>query len=172
MNAPSSAQCSSRSGIEPVNDHELLRAFEQFSLLRDQWTHRGHVKVAYLYLRRFPYEQALLRICSGIQKYNAATSLVEGPTSGYNEAMPQAFVRLIAATIDAYEPVMPTSHADEFCDARPRLLTRHVLRLFYSPKISSNAVAKTQFVEPDLALLAIIRGSPPHACNSAVARPA
>lgn len=67
--------------------------------------------------------------------------------------MTQAFARLIAATIDAYEPVAPTSTADEFCDAHPQLMTRHVLRLFYSPAIRSNAAAKTQFVEPDLASL-------------------
>jgi phosphinothricin acetyltransferase len=136
-----------------VNDHELLRAFEECSLPHDQWTHRCHVKIAYLYLRRFPYEQALVRIRHGIQKYNVAQSVVEGPTSGYNETMTQAFTRLIAATIDAHEPVMPTSTADEFCDAHPQLMTSHVLRLFYSPAIRSNTAAKTQFVEPDLATL-------------------
>lgn len=104
-------------------------------------------------MKQFPYEQALVRIRDGIQKHNAANAVVEGPTSGYNETMTQAFARLIAATIDAYEPVVPTSTADEFCDAHPQLMTRHVLRLYYSPAIRSNAAAKTQFVEPDLAPL-------------------
>jgi hypothetical protein len=136
-----------------VNDQELLEAFEDGSLPHEQWTHRCHVKVAYLYLRRFSYEQALVRIRNGIQEYNAAKSIIEGPSSGYNETMTQAFARLIAATIDTYEPVMPTSTADEFCDAHPQLMTRHVLRLFYSPAIRANRAAKTEFVEPDLATL-------------------
>ena len=50
---------------------------------------------------------------------------------------------------------MPTSTADEFCDAHPQLMTSHVLRLFYSPAIRSNAIAKTQFVAPDLATLPV-----------------
>lgn len=84
----------------------------------------------------------------------------------------QAFARLVAATIDAYEQVMPTTNADEFCDAHPQLMTRHVLRLFYSPTISSNTAAKTQFIEPDLALLPMPRSSSPYACGSASTRPA
>lgn len=62
-----------------MKDQELLRVFEECSLPRDQWTHRCHVKVAYLYLRQFPYDQALLKIRNGIQKYNAAKLVFEGP---------------------------------------------------------------------------------------------
>jgi hypothetical protein len=67
--------------------------------------------------------------------------------------MTQAFAHLIAATLDAWEPVLPTESAEAFCEAHPQLLSRYVLRLFYSPALRGNPLAKTQFVEPDLAPL-------------------
>jgi hypothetical protein len=136
-----------------MNDDELLRSFEDCTLPREQWTHRCHVKVAYLYLHRFHYEEAVARIRGGIQRYNAANSVVEGPTNGYNETTTQAFLRLVAATMDAYEQAIPTSSADSFCDSHPQLMTKEALRFFYSPAIRDNPLAKTQFVEPDLAPL-------------------
>ena len=136
-----------------MDDEEFLRSFEECTLPFEQWTHRSHVKVAFLYLRTFPFDQALARIRFGIKKYNAAHQVPEGPTSGYNETTTQAFLRLIAATMQAYGETFATASADSFCDAHPQLLTKHALRSFYSPEARMHPLAKTEFVEPDLAPL-------------------
>jgi len=136
-----------------MDDSELLRRFEDRSLPFDQWTHRAHVKVAYLYLNRYPFDEALVHLRSGIKAYNAANNVPDGPTSGYNETTTAAFLHLIAATRAAYESAMPTSNADAFCDTHPQLMTRHVLRLFYSPQRRMEPSAKSHFVPPDLAPL-------------------
>jgi hypothetical protein len=133
-----------------MDDEELLRRFEDRTLPFDQWTHRSHVKVACLYLRRLPFPAALDRIRDGIKAYNAAHHVPEGPTSGYNETTTCAFMQLVAATLRAYEEAFPTTTADAFCDTHPQLMTRHVLRLFYSPQRRMDPRAKTEFVEPDL----------------------
>ncbi|HET6883191.1 MAG TPA: DUF1572 family protein [Pirellulales bacterium] len=142
-----------------MRDHDLLRAFEDCSLPYAEWTHRCHVKIAYLYLRRFPFDEALAKVRSGIQKYNATNSVVEGPTTGYSETTTQAFLRLIAATIDTCQSIPPTSTADAFCDAHPQLMTSHALRFFYSPTRRADPRAKRHFVEPDLAPLPTLHGS-------------
>lgn len=141
-----------------MNDDDLLRAFEDCTLPYPEWTHRCHVKVAWIYLRRFPYDEALARMRSGIQKYNAAKSVVESPTTGYNETTTQAFFRLIAATMAAYGEKILTATADEFCNAHTQLMTQHVLRLFYSPAIRTERRAKSEFIEPDLAPLPRVVG--------------
>ena len=133
-----------------MNDTELLKQFEDLSLPFSQWTHRAHVKVAYLYLRAHPFEEALVLIRKGIKAYNAANQVSEGPTSGYNETTTHAFLQLIAATMAAYGESMPTPTADSFCDTHPQLMTRNVLRFFYSPQRRMHPLAKTQFIEPDL----------------------
>jgi hypothetical protein len=132
---------------------EFLASFEARTLPFAQWTHRAHVKVAFLYLRTLPFESALAKVRAGVRAYNAANEVPEGPTSGYNETTTVAFLHLVAATMAAYGEAFPAPTADTFCDAHPQLMTRHALRLFYSPQRRMDPRAKTQFVEPDLAPL-------------------
>ena len=136
-----------------MTDEEFLEAFETLTLPFDQWTHRAHVTLGYCYLRRLPFEAALDKMRSGIKAYNARHNVPDTPTSGYNETTTRAFLHLIAATMQAYGPVFPTPDADSFCDTHPHLMTKHALRLFYSLQQRIHRLAKTQFVEPDLAPL-------------------
>jgi hypothetical protein len=142
----------------PLNDHEFLRRFEDLSLPFDQWTHRAHIKGAYLYLRENDYDRAVDKMRRGVQAYNAANNVPESDTTGYNETTTCAMTRLIATTMAAYEPIMPSPNADAFCDAHPQLLTKHVLRLFYSPERRMQPKAKTEFIEPDLTPLPRVKG--------------
>jgi hypothetical protein len=136
-----------------MTDLEFIRAFENLSLPFDQWRHRAHVKMSYLYLRSHSFDAALEKIRAGIKAYNAHNHVPESPTSGYNETTTVAFAKIIAATIGAYEKTHPVNSADEFCDTHPQLMSKHVLRLFYSPQRRMHSLAKTQFIEPDLAPL-------------------
>ena len=95
---------------------------------------------------------------SGVQRHNASHGVIESEFSGYNETTTQAFLRLVAATMAAYEAEFPSSNADAFCNAHPQLMTRHVLRLFYSVAHRKDPRAKTEFIEPDLAPLPKILG--------------
>jgi hypothetical protein len=133
-----------------MTDEQFLDHFERRTLPFDQWTHRAHVKVAFLYLREHPFDAALVKMRRGIQAYNAANNVPESPTSGYNETTTVAFMRLIAATMAAYSGEFPTPTADAFCDTHPQLMTRSVLRLFYSPRRRMHPDAKAKFLEPDL----------------------
>jgi hypothetical protein len=136
-----------------MTDDEHLRAFEDLTLPFEQWTHRAHVKVAYVYLSGHSFDEALARMRSGVKAYNARHGVPESETSGYNETTTRAFLHLIAATMRAYARTHPAAGADAFCDIHPQLMTRHALRLFYSPQRRMDPRAKTEFLEPDLAPL-------------------
>ncbi len=135
------------------SDAELLQQFEDCTLPFAEWTHRAHVKVAFLYLRELSFEAALEKMRSGIKAYNQAHRVPEGLMRGYHETTTRAMLQLIHATMAAYGKTFPTPDADTFCDTHPHLLNKHVLRLFYSPERRMHPDAKTQFVEPDLAPL-------------------
>jgi len=109
--------------------------------------------VAYLYLRRHPFAEALERMRRGIKAYNAAHNVPESPTSGSNETTTHAFLHLIAAVLKAYNHTLPAAGADSFCDTHPEFQSRHILRLFYWPERRMHPDAKTTFVEPDLSEL-------------------
>lgn len=143
-----------------MDDLEILRQFESCTLPFKLWTHRAHVKVAYLYLSRYPFDQALARMRKSIKAYNAANNRPEGPTMGYNETTTHAFLRLVDTTMRVHAAEFPASTAGAFCDMHPQLMTRHVLRLFYSRERRQHPDAKTRFVEPDLAPLPVVPDEP------------
>jgi hypothetical protein len=147
--SPSNADCEAR----PVGDAELLEQFESCSLPREQWLHRTHVRVAYIYLSRHPFDAALEKMCSGIRRYNTATGVVDGPHAGYHETITQAWLRLIAATMRNHDR---GGDSEEFCRLQPHLLQRTLLRVFYSRTRIMSPAAKRGFVEPDLTPLPAI----------------
>lgn len=131
-------------------DETFLRSFEDGTLPFEQWKHRAHLKVAYLYLRQLPYAQALDKIRTNIQRYNAATSTPESLERGYHETMTQAWLRLVHCALCEYGPA---ASADEFLEAQEHLLNRKALRFFYSHDQLISWRAKAEFVESDLAPL-------------------
>jgi hypothetical protein len=136
-----------------AQDQELFEKFNALSLPFEQWTHRAHIRVAYLHLQKYGFDEALKRLSAGIQKYNAANKVPESPTSGYNQTTTHAFLHLVAAVMAAYGKTFPATDSKHFCDLHPQLMSKHVLRFFYSPERRMDPLAKTRFVEPDLAPL-------------------
>ena len=131
-----------------ISDAAFLEKFENASWQPEDWHHREHIKVAYLYLCRFPFETAVERVRAGIQKLNAAHKTPEELTRGYHETMTQAWMRLVYATLSEFGPA---DTADQFLDQQPQLLSKRALLFFYSRDRIMSAEAKYGFVEPDLA---------------------
>lgn len=137
-----------------MDDAELLRQFEACTIPFDLWReHRTHVKVSFLMLSRYPFDEALARMSRGIRAVNDANGVPDGPLEGYNQTTTHAFLHLICATMRAYGESQPTPDAETFCDTHPQLTNKHILRLFYSPERRLHPDAKHTFVEPDLAPL-------------------
>jgi hypothetical protein len=135
------------------DDDQFLRTFEERTLPFREWTHRAHLRVAWLFLSRLPYGVALDRMRSGIQAYNAAHRVPEGPERGYHETTTVAFMRLIHARLI---PGATATSFDAFCSAHPDLLDKRVLLQFYSRERIMSADAKRTFVDPDLCPLPVV----------------
>lgn len=135
-----------------MNDEEHLRRFEDHSLPLEQWNHRAHLKVAYLYLNRFSQAEALERLRTGIQAYNAAHGIQDTPTGGYHETMTQVWLQLVSTTLCQFGPA---ESADAFFDAQTQLQSKRTPLLFYSRERIMSAEAKRSFVAPDLAPLPV-----------------
>lgn len=133
-----------------MTDEEHLRQFEDQSLPRDLWHHRAHLKVAYLYLTRFPFAEALHRLRTGIRAYNAAQGIVDSPTGGYHETMTCAWAQLVHTTLCQFGPA---ASSDAFFDAQTQLKEKRALLLFYSRDRIMSPEAKASFLPPDLAPL-------------------
>jgi hypothetical protein len=130
-----------------MNDEEFLASFEAATIPQSEWHHRQHIKVAYLYLRRYAFETALARMREKIQALNAVHNVPESPTRGYHETMTRAWLHLVHLTLCEYGA---TESADLFFDQNPQLSQTKTLRLFYSRERFMSPQAKYAFVEPDL----------------------
>lgn len=128
-----------------MTDDELLAAFENCTLPFEQWNHRAHVRVAYRYAAQHDFQSALDCVRTGIKAYNKATSTPEALDRGYHETMTRAFMCLIFA---ANQQTGSHASSDEFCAAHPELLSKSVLREYYSHERIMTWDAKREFVEP------------------------
>jgi hypothetical protein len=130
-----------------MTDEEFLTAFEACTL--EEFHHRDHIKVTYLYLQRHPLNVAITKVRTGLQALAIAwRAPVDDLEKGYHETMTQAWVRLVHLTLSCGEAA---ESADAFCDQQPQLMQKTRLELFYSRERLMTWEAKRQFVEPDLA---------------------
>jgi hypothetical protein len=106
--------------------------------------------VAYCLLRKLPLDTAIAQMRNGIQRYNAAHQVPLTQTSGYHETLTVAWLRVLHATMTVYGHA---EGADAFFEQHPHLLSKVLLRLFYSRSRIMSWEARTTFVEPDLAPL-------------------
>ena len=134
------------------SDADFLRRFEQAAIPSDEWTHRDHVRMAFLYLRERPFDEALEAIRRGIRALNAAN----GVTVGYHETLTVAWARVVDAALTSYGP---SDDFEAFARQNEHLLAKSLLRVFYSRPLIFSDAARADFVEPDLAPLPEARSS-------------
>ena len=72
-----------------MTDHEFIDRFEGCSL--EPFCHSDHVRMAYLYLCRYPALEAIQRFSSGLARFAAA----KGKPGLYHETITWAFLFLI-----------------------------------------------------------------------------
>ncbi|MCA9295794.1 MAG: hypothetical protein KC983_04740 [Phycisphaerales bacterium] len=138
------------------DDRAFITQFEAQQWPLERWHHRDHIRLAYLYLRAYPFDEALRRIRHGIRAHNEAHGIPDLPTSGYHDTVTVAWLHLVAAMLEEYGP---EDTGDEFCDAHPELMNKKTLRLFYSRDRLMSAEAKRMFVTPNLAPLPASRAT-------------
>lgn len=142
MNGPDGAQAAAR---ETPEETAFLEAFEGRRLTADQFHHRDHVHVAWLYLRRYPFGEALDRFVGGLQRLAAAF----GKAELYHETITYAYLLLTRERIGR---MTPDHDWDAFVRANPDLLTWRpsILRGYYSEELLRSDLARRVFVWPDL----------------------
>jgi hypothetical protein len=136
-----------------MTDPEFLAAFESQRISQADWTHRAHIRAAYLMIRAHGPADALTRMRDGIKLLNKSHGLVETPDSGYHETLTVVWVRLVNAMISTRGPGADGTF-ESFAKEQPHLLCSSLPRMYYSPAGMTKA-ARYEFVEPDLAPLPV-----------------
>jgi len=121
----------------------FIRAFEDGSLPRSEWTHARHLVLAMWYIRRHGRDRAIGLIRDGIRRYNER----HGNPTGYHETITLAWVAVIDHFLGGRDRGVPLSAlAGELlaeCGERDYLLR------FYSRERLFSDEARGRWVPPD-----------------------
>ncbi|HZF07859.1 MAG TPA: hypothetical protein VFE33_03625 [Thermoanaerobaculia bacterium] len=126
-----------------LTDSDFVTAFEACALSNEDFHHRDHVRLAWLYLKDLPPEEALARFATGLRRFAHA----HGKPGLYHETITWAYLLLIRER-------MARTAADtfeEFAAAHPDLLTwkPSVLESYYRAETLRSELARRVFVMPD-----------------------
>ncbi|HSJ63451.1 MAG TPA: hypothetical protein VK922_06025 [Gemmatimonadaceae bacterium] len=135
-----------------LGDEELWTAFAAGTLPAATWTHRAHLRVAWMFLRRYSLDEAHVLLRVGIIRLNAAHGLVETPARGYHDTLTRLWLSLVAAAMRTTDA--PTS--DAFVDACAGALGKDAALRHYSRERLTSVRARAIFIEPDVLPLDVL----------------
>lgn len=126
-----------------LDDRGLVLAFEDLSLAASEFSHREHLRVAFLMLRGADFGEAALRFRRALARF-ATNAGVPGKV---HETLTWAYLALVAERID--DDLQETS--SDFLARNPDLLDHRngaLARLYDVDAITASPVARARFVLP------------------------
>jgi hypothetical protein len=126
------------------SDLEFRAAFEAGAYAPADFSHRAHVRLAYVYLAEWNVEIALERMRGALIGFLSHHGI---PASKYHETLTRAWV----LAVDHFMHRSPdSSSADDFIGRNPVLLDSRIMLTHYSAGLLFSDGARAEFVEPDL----------------------
>jgi hypothetical protein len=125
-------------------DREFRRAFEAGAFAPADFSHRQHVRLAYVYLVDCDVNLALDRMRAALVCFLSHHGI---PATKYHETLTRAW---ILAVHHFMHRSPEASSADDFIDRNPMLLDSKIMLTHYSAGLLFSDAARAEFVEPDL----------------------
>lgn len=125
-------------------DSDFLAALEDGSLPAAEFSHRNHLRAAWLYLERHPLPEAAMYCALAIQKYAAGLGVPEK----FHLTLTLAFMHIIAELRAQH----PAGDWETFLAACPDLQrdAKGIVSRYYSAALLESERARRTFVPPDL----------------------
>jgi hypothetical protein len=127
-----------------LSDEEFLARFEEGTLPVESFRHPDHVKMAFLYLRKYRATEALERFSASLARFARA----HGKNSLYNETITWAYMLIIRERLARAGRSQTWA---EFVASNEDLLNgkESVLKKYYREETLNSGFAKGTFVFPD-----------------------
>jgi hypothetical protein len=124
----------------------LVKAFEERTLSKEEWTHAAHLTVGLYYCLNYPFAAAKNWMTEGILRLNDAHGTPNTETSGYHETLTMFWLLTIEEFVGKtkYETLAETANRlIACCDTKLPLK-------FYSRELLFSPEARARYVKPDL----------------------
>jgi len=127
-----------------MKDEEFIQRFEDCTLPAESFHHPDHVRVVWLYLRRYSVLETLDRFSTGLKRFATAN----GKPNLYHETITWAYVLLINERLERGGREQSWA---EFVDANGDLFDwkDNILKSYYHDETLRSDVARKVFVFPD-----------------------
>lgn len=127
-----------------LSDNQFEEALKRAILAPQLFSHEAHLRLAWLHIKKYGIDKAILNITSQIKNY----TLVLGAEDKYNDTVTVAAIKIV------YH-FMQKASSDNFKDFMlefPRLKSnfKEILSQHYGFDIFTVAEAKSSYVQPDL----------------------
>lgn len=132
-----------------MDSQAFLRQLESYELPASEFNHLAHLRAAWSYRQLYPAREAAARCARALSRY----AMSKGAAEKYHHTLTMATLILIYSRLEN----MPEQGNDwpDFIAANPDLLTSlpALLQKYYSTDKLNDDLARSAFVEPDLAPL-------------------
>jgi hypothetical protein len=127
-----------------MTDDEFLQSFEDSGLASGSFHHADHVRMAFLYLRRYPALEALHRFSAALTRFATAN----GKPGLYHETITWAFMFLIRERLAR---AGCRQNWLEFAADNRDLFDwkNNILKRYYRTETRSSELARSTFLFPD-----------------------
>ncbi len=126
-------------------DQSFLSRFKRNEIGGDEFHHREHLQLAYIFLRLHPFETAVEKMETGLRSLLAHRG---APASKYHHTLTEAWLRAVQHFMDR---AGPTVDFEQFLEtAASQLLDKEIMGTHYSTDRLWSDAARASFIEPDL----------------------
>lgn len=127
-----------------MTDEELYEHFEDSTLDAKIFDHSNHVKMAWIYLKKFDLPEAMANFSTALKRYAKA----KGATNLYHETITFAFLVLINERMRSTENLQTW---EAFALQNPDIFDwkNNILKNYYHEETLRSKFAKKTFVFPD-----------------------
>jgi len=128
---------------EAWSDEDFREAFESLKIPNEMFHHREHIRLAWIYSRQFPQEEALGRMVQGIQAF----AKHHGAAGKYHHTITVAWMRLVR---HAVRQSLQAPDFNTFAAAHVHLFHPRLLEEYYSKARLQSDAARYGWLDPDL----------------------
>ena len=126
------------------DDREFKAQFETCELSPTEFNHRGHLRLAYVYLAEHDDDMAYQLMRDSLIRFIAHNGV---DISKFHETITRAW---ILAVRHFMENDSGADSANTFIDNNPKMLDKEIMMTHYSVELLFSDEARKQFITPDL----------------------
>lgn len=129
-------------GSAALDDASFVAEFESCRFPANQFRHADHLRLAWIYIRKYDYQDAETRMRHSIRRFASHV----GADRKYHETITIAWMRMVHAAAES----CPELDFVDFAAAHRCLLNKEAVFEFYTREHLMSDVARQTWVEPDL----------------------